>query len=188
MEPTLSPHMPEVSAVIVPRQEIRRRVKELAAEISAAVDGTELTIVGVLDGVVIFLADLVRQLPMPVHMLTVGVRSYRGRSTTPGPVEFLKRIQVDLRDRHVLVLDDILDSGRTLAAVLDELATHRPASCRSCVLLRKVRAGAAPAVEADFVGFDVPDVFVVGYGLDFDGRYRNLPDVVTLRDYGEPPP
>lgn len=189
METTRSPHMPDLSAVIVPRDRIQRRVDELAADIAKAFGGEELTIVGVLDGALVFLADLIRRLAMPVHLLTVGVRSYRGRTRAPGRVRFSHRIRVQLTGRHVLIVDDILDTGATLAAVREEVASRGPASCRTCVLLRKRRGREAPpAARADLVGFDIPNVFVVGYGLDLDGRWRHLPDIVALDDVGGPPP
>jgi hypoxanthine phosphoribosyltransferase len=184
MEATPSPDMPDLSAVIVSRGQIQRRVDELAGEIAAALDGRPLTLIGVMDGALIFLADLIRRLTMPIHLLTVGARSYSGRNRTPGDVRFIHPLPTPLADRHVLIVDDILDSGATLAAVSREVAAHAPASCHSCVLLRKRRSQALPppAAEADFVGFDIPDKFVVGYGLDYNGLWRNLPDVLALEN------
>ncbi|KPK85977.1 MAG: hypothetical protein AMJ81_02330 [Phycisphaerae bacterium SM23_33] len=189
METTRSSEMPRLSVVIVPRNQIRRRVGELAAEITEAFGNRGLTIVGVLDGALVFLADLIRRLPMRLELLTVGVRSYRGRDGTAGEIEFRHRLRTDLAGQHVLIVDDILDTGATLSAALEETMSHEPASCRTCVLLRKKRGrgGSSLAGAVDFVGFDIPDVFVVGYGLDFDGRYRNLPDIVALQQVGGQP-
>lgn len=186
METTRSPDMPDLSAVIVPRNQVKRRVDELAGEIAEAFGDRALTIVGVLDGALVFLADLIRRLPMRFELLTVGVRSYRGRSRTAGGIEFRHRLRTGPAGQHVLIVDDIFDTGATLSAVLEETMSHGPASCRTCVLLRKKRgrSDSSPAGAVDFVGFDIPDVFVVGYGLDFDGRYRNLPDIVALEEVG----
>jgi hypoxanthine phosphoribosyltransferase len=184
MAATQSPHIPGVSHVIVPRDRIQRRVHGLAAQVAETHGRTELTVVGVLDGARVFLADLVPCLPMPTRVLTVSVRSYRGRARTAGQVEFRHRLQTSLAGRDVLVVDDIIDTGATLSAVVAEVTSRGPASCRTCVLLRKNRPRDDPSLAAavDFVGFEIPDVFVVGYGLDFDGRYRNLPDVVALEE------
>jgi len=179
----------DISKVVVPRDRIDRRVAALAGEVAAAFGDEELTIVAVLDGALVFLADLMRHLTMPVRVVTVRARSYRGRATSPGPLRFDPELPESLAGRRVLIVDDILDSGRTLTAVIGQVRSHGPACCRTCVLLRKFPAGPRVAeVPLDFVGFDVPDVFVVGYGLDFDGRYRNLPDVVALAPPGEERP
>jgi len=171
----------DLSTVIVSRGQISRRVAELAQEIASDCGPQELTVVAILDGALIFLADLVRRLPMPLVLVTVGVRSYRGRAVTAGPLEVHRGIHTDLAGRRVLIVDDIYDTGATLAAVMERVARHGPNSCRTCVLLRKRRDDEPAGPRPDFVGFDIPDVFVVGYGLDYDGRYRNLPDVVALK-------
>ncbi|HET6428362.1 MAG TPA: phosphoribosyltransferase family protein [Phycisphaerae bacterium] len=178
---SLPKRTPDISEVVVSRDRIGRRVAELAAEVSGAFGGGEVTIVAVLDGALVFLADLMRHLTMPIRLLTVRARRYHGAATTPGALRFDPELPVRLAGRRVLVVDDILDTGGTLAAVVEQVRSHGPACCRTCVLLRKDLPGPRAAeVPLDFVGFDVPDVFVVGYGLDFDGRYRNLPDVVAL--------
>ncbi|MHC4717508.1 MAG: hypoxanthine phosphoribosyltransferase [Planctomycetota bacterium] len=172
----------DISEVIVARERIEPRVAELAGEITDAFGQAELTIVAVLEGALVFLADLMGHLTMPVRLVTVRVSSYRGATTTPGPVHLDRDFAERLTGRRVLIVDDILDTGRTLATVLDHVRSQQPAECRTCVLLRKRRkSGQDAAVPLDFIGFDVPDVFVVGYGLDYDGRYRNLPDIVALR-------
>jgi hypoxanthine phosphoribosyltransferase len=173
----------ETSEVLISRESIDRRLDELAAEIVAAYPGGELTVVGVMEGSLFFLADLVRRLPMKLRMATVRVRSYRGRSTRPGQVEITRELREDLAGHDVLVVDDILDTGATLGSIVEQILSRSAASCRTCVLLQKPpRPGRE--LRPDFAGFDIPDVFVVGYGLDYDGRMRNLPDIVRLR---EPP-
>jgi len=175
----------DIAAIVVRRERIRERIGELATEVAAAYPAGELTVVGVMNGAMVFLADLLRELPLRVRVETVGVQSRRGRDTAPGRVEFTHGLTGPVTDRHILVVDDVLDTGATLQAVLEEVARQRPASCRSCVLLRKVRSSAADAgrPSVDFVGFDIGDTFVVGYGLDFDGSFRNLPDIVVLKEH-----
>ncbi len=172
---------PDVGEVIVPGERIMQRLDELAAEIAAAYPGGELTLLAVMNGALFFLADLARRLPMRVELTTVRVRSYRGREVRPGGAEIVGELCDDLSGREVLIVDDILDTGSTLDLVAEAVTSQRPASCRVCVLLRKGRPDARPA-RADFVGFDIPDRFVVGYGLDLDGWGRNLTDIVALTE------
>jgi hypoxanthine phosphoribosyltransferase len=179
----------DVERVLLPGEQIASRVAELAEAITTDhsppnVSGeAEVTIVPVLTGALVFAADLIRAIPLPIRINLVAVSSYPGRSiSSVGPTvlaEDLAKQLGDVQGRHVVLVDDILDSGRTLAALIDAVGKLEPASVRTCVLLRK-ELPQAPAVEADYVGFAVPDEFVVGYGLDFDGRYRNLPDVAVL--------
>jgi len=175
----------DIERVLISQQQIARRVAELAALITA--DHTppkqegpiELTIVPVLTGAMIFCADLIRQIPMAMQIGMMTVSSYPGRSVSTQGAQVVAQQLADLRGRHVLLLDDILDSGQTIRLVTSVLRERGAASVRTCVLLRKDRP-AARDVPVDYVGFDIPDVFVVGYGLDFDNYYRNLPDIVTL--------
>ncbi|HUT57465.1 MAG TPA: phosphoribosyltransferase family protein [Phycisphaerae bacterium] len=171
----------DIDRVVVSRRRIARRVAELGRQIARSCDGQELTIVAVLSGAMVFLSDLIRRLPLPVSIQTVFVRSYRGRSCRSGVARLHLPVNLCVRRKHVLVVDDILDSGRTLRAILAKVAAGRPASLRSCVLLRKACANAPGRPPVQFVGFDIGDEFVVGYGLDFDDRYRNLPDVCVLK-------
>ena len=184
MEEARASDTADASEVIISSARIQRRVAELAREIAGDSGGGELTVIGVLEGAIFLLADLVRQLPMPVRLLTVGVRSYR--HAEPGPLEFTQRIQTDLAGRDVLIVDDILDTGATLQAVAADVADHGPARCRTCVLSRKPIRDRG--VFPDYVGFEVPDVFLVGYGLDLDGRFRNLPDIRACVASGEASP
>lgn len=170
----------DIDRVLIGRDRIAQRVDELARELAAVYQlaGDGIVIVPVLAGALIFVADLIRRLPLKAQIRVLLAGSYSGTCGSEPRIMYGPGEQV--RGRHVLIVDDILDSGRTMQAVVAELARHEPASLRSCVLLRK--PGKAPAgIGADFVGFDIEDVFVVGYGLDFNSYYRNWPDIVVLR-------
>jgi hypoxanthine phosphoribosyltransferase len=166
--------------VVVSRRRIARRVARLGRLIGETYDGRELTVVAVLTGAMVFLSDLIRHLPGAVCIQTAFVRSYPGRSRRSGGPQFALPLCGSLRGREVLVVDDILDTGQTLAALHATIRAGRPRSLRTCVLLRKARADRPDRPDVDFVGFDVDDEFVVGYGLDFNNRYRNLPDLCVL--------
>ena len=176
----------DIERVLIPQRQIAQRVGELAKLITAdhtppKLNGSgELTIVPVLTGAMIFAGDLIRQIPIAMQIGLVTVSSYPGTSVSSQGAQVLAQQLGNLRGRHVLLLDDILDSGETLRLVQSVLHEQGAASVRTCVLLRKDRP-AAREVAVDYVGFDIPDVFVVGYGLDFDNYYRNLPDIVTLK-------
>jgi hypoxanthine phosphoribosyltransferase len=169
---------------------ILSRLDELAAEISKEYRGRELTVIALLSGSLMFMADLLRRIPLPLKLDFLSVASYHGNTQTAGEVVFKFATanpsdggQVplpDVKDRHILILDDILDSGHTLAAVREKLEALRPRSIRICVLLNKKKKRARH-VDVDYVGFEIEDEFVVGYGLDFMERYRNLPCIGVLR-------
>ena len=159
---------------------ILQRLDELAAQISKDYRERELTVIAVLNGSLIFMADLLRRIPLPLKLDCLSVASYHGKAQTSGEVIFKQIALPDVMDRHILILDDILDSGHTLAAIRDKLQTAKPRSIRVCVLLSKKKRRARH-VDADYVGFEIEDEFVVGYGLDFMERYRNLPYIGVLR-------
>lgn len=172
----------DIARVLFTREQITARIAALADDVARCYrqDEADLTIVAILSGSLIFLADLIRCLPLRMRIGLVAVSSYPGPVTTPRRASTLTEIHADVRNRHVLVVDDILDTGNTLRLVTARLREQQPASLRTCVLLRKP-SKAPPDVAADFVGFDVDDVFVVGYGLDYDGQYRNYPHIGVLR-------
>lgn len=173
----------DLDRILISRERIAQRVRELAREIeqtylNAAEDG--LTFVTILSGSLIFLADLIRELPLRMKIGLITVSSYRGATTQSGGSKLLSDLNVDVQGRHVLLIDDILDTGGTLRTVRERVTQAGARSIRVCVLLRKP-SKAPPDVIADFVGFDIEDAFVVGYGLDYNDHYRNLPDIGVLR-------
>lgn len=172
----------DVAQILLSTERIQSRVREMAGEIASTYESSRegLTLVPILAGSLIFLADLMRELPLKMKIGLVHASTYRGASTTPGECEILLPPSADLAGRDVLLIDDILDSGRTLRAVTEQLRALGPASVRTAVLLRKPNRKPAD-LDADFVGFDVGDDFVVGYGLDYNNYYRNLPFVGVLR-------
>lgn len=158
---------------------MRQRVRELAKLITADFKGRELVVVALLNGTVPFLADLIRRLSLPLGLDFIGVSSYR-EGTVSRDLVFTKELRLDVRGRDVLLVDDILDTGRTLVSVLARLRQLQPRAIKSCVLLNKASRRTEP-IEADYVGFEIPDLFVVGYGLDYAERYRNLPFIGVLK-------
>ena len=172
-------HRRDIKCILIPAPRIQRRVGELAQAISVDYRGKEFVIVALLNGTVMFLADLMRRLEFPLQLDLMGVSSYRG-GTASGQLEFTRPLKLSVRDRHVLLVDDILDTGKTLRAVTTELSALGAASVKTCVLLDKP-AGRIGEFVADYVGFVVPHLFVVGYGLDYQEKYRNLPFVGVLK-------
>jgi hypoxanthine phosphoribosyltransferase len=168
----------EVERVLITEDQIARRVAELTRELERDFTGRELVIVSLLNGTVMFLADLIRHLSLPLRLDFIGVSSY-GAGTESGELVFTKELRLDVRDRDVLLVDDILDTGKTMRRVLQKLQVLKPRRIKGCVLLNKP-ARRVEDIEADYVGFEIPDLFVVGYGLDFAERYRNLPFVGVL--------
>jgi len=169
----------ELGEVLITPAQIARRVRELAQEVEADFRGRETVVVALLNGTVLFLADLIRHLSLPLRLDFIGVSSY-GMGTVSKELVFTKELRLDVRGRDVLLVDDILDTGKTLFHVRQKLRALGPRRIRNCVLLEKSVRRAAP-VRADYVGFVIPDRFVVGYGLDFAERYRNLPFIGVLR-------
>jgi hypoxanthine phosphoribosyltransferase len=165
--------------VLIGADRIRERVAELAGQIAADFAGRPVTVVGVLTGSLIFLADLVRGLDMPVKIGLIQASSYRGASTIPGPLRVQPELVPDVRGRHVLLIDDILDTGRTLSHLVGHLRGLEVASLRIAVLLRKQGRLELP-LNPDYCGFEIPNVFVVGYGLDFNDEFRHLPYIAIL--------
>ena len=169
----------DLQAVLITPERLQQRISELAAQIDADYAGRELLLVGVLKGAVMVMADLARAIHLPVQMDWMAVSSYGSGTRSSGVVRILKDLDSDITGRHVLVVEDIIDSGLTLSWLVGNLESRGPASVRVCVLLRKPMA-TRTKVDVAYTGFDIDDAFVVGYGLDYAERYRNLPFIGTL--------
>ncbi len=170
----------DLERILVSKDAIQARVQQLGAEISRVYQGCDVTVISVLSGAMLFTADLVRRFEFPTRLDCVRAESYANATSAQNPPRITNPLKTDIERRHVLVVDDILDSGNTLRAIFDYLRQANPASLRSCVLLDKPARHDA-SLRADFVGFTIPDAFVVGYGLDFAERYRNLSSIGILR-------
>jgi hypoxanthine phosphoribosyltransferase len=171
---------PDLAEVLLTGEQIRQRVKTIAKEIKAVYGDSEFTIISLINGAVMFTADLMREIDNPVRLDCIRVSSYGLKTKSIGTPQIIHSLTLDIAKRDVLLIDDILDTGKTLKLVGDLVRELKPASLRTCVLLDK-KARREVAMEADFVGFEIPDKFVVGYGLDFAERYRNLPGIGVLK-------
>lgn len=160
---------------------IQARLAELGRQIARDYQDRPLTVLGVLTGSMILVSDLVRSIDLPLRLGMIHASSYRGKATVPGTVSLDLSLLPDLRGRHVLVVDDIFDTGRTLAAVIEQVRTAEPAGVAAAVLLWKERHRES-SWEPEYVGFKIPDVFVVGYGLDYNDEHRSLPYVAALEE------
>lgn len=170
----------DIKKVLIDEEVILRRLDTVAERIQADFQGEELLVVGILTGALVFMADLLRRVPLPLQIETLSVASYHGGTESSGVVEFLDAKLPDVKGRQILLVDDILDTGRTLKAVKERLLEMGAVSVKTAVLLSKEKERAED-VEADYIGFEMGDEFVVGYGLDYEGRYRNLPYVGVLK-------
>ena len=168
-----------VGEVLIDETALRRRIEELGEEISADYAGRDVLLVGVLKGAVFFMADLMRQLSLPCEIDFMAISSYGEGTDSSGVVRILKDLDSNITDRHVLVLEDIIDTGLTLSYLMRNLGAREPASLEVCALLVK-HGRRETDVPVKYVGFEIPNRFVVGYGLDFAERYRNLPHVAVL--------
>lgn len=170
----------DIERVLFSREEIAARVNEMGARITADYAGKELCAVAILRGAVVFFADMIRAIDLPMVIDFMAVSSYGNGAQTSGVVRINKDLDVNIADRHVLVIEDILDTGLTLSYLRDNLLARHPASLKICTLLDKPSRRLAD-ISPDYVGFTIPDAFVVGCGLDFAERYRNLPYVGILK-------
>jgi hypoxanthine phosphoribosyltransferase len=185
----------DVARILIDRDRIARRVEQMGTQIAAdlradlerhghldaAGDAADrIVLIPILTGSIVFVADLIRHMPLKLSLEVIAVSSYPGKSMESKGVSLAGDIPRTLAGKHVLVIDDILDSGQTLLSVKRLVEAQGPASCRLCALLEKTGKKRVD-VSADYVGFEIPDEFVVGYGLDYDGYYRNLPEIAVLR-------
>ena len=170
-----------VGEVLVDTEALRARIAELGAEISADYAGRDLLLIGVLKGAVFFMADLMRKLTIPCEVDFMAISSYGASTDSSGVVRILKDLDINIEGRHVLVVEDIIDSGLTLSYLMRNLESREPATLEVCALLTKPDRREME-VPVRYVGFEIPNRFVIGYGLDFGERYRNLPYVAVLSD------
>lgn len=171
----------DIKKVLYSEQQIKQRITEIAAQIKADFEGKELLTVGVLRGAVMFYADLVRELDMPLHMNFMSVTSYGMSSDSSGVVRILYDLEEDISGKNVLIVEDIVDSGLTLQYLSKTLKSRNPNMLKTCCLFDKPERRKVK-FEADYVGFEVPDVFIVGYGLDYAEKYRNMKYIGELKE------
>ena len=177
----------DLDKILVREREIQSRLAELGEEIRIDYNGRELAVIAIINGAVIFVADLIRQIQLPIQLDCIRVASYRDESRPVQAPEIIDRIRLNLKGIHVLLIDDILDTGQTLSRITETIAEMQPASIKTCVLLDKDTPRAVD-FTADYIGFKIPDAFVVGYGLDFAERYRQLPCIGILKPELQNPP
>ncbi|MDX2109652.1 MAG: hypoxanthine phosphoribosyltransferase [Verrucomicrobiota bacterium] len=178
----------DLQTILVSEEQIRQRINELGKEITTAYKQYgELTVIAIINGAIPFTADLIRAIDIPVRLDCMRVSSYRDDTKPVSDPELIDTLRLDIEDRHVILIDDILDTGKTFAHVVKLLKTRKPASLRLAALLEK-KGRRKVAVKADYVGFQIPDEFVVGYGLDFAERYRNLRCIGVLKAELQNPP
>lgn len=170
----------DIVEVLFSEEIIRERVREMGRQISQDLAGKDVTLVGILRGALVFLSDLTRCITIPHSFDMVGASSYGSAVSSNGRVQITKDVEVNLRGRHVVIIEDIYDSGRTLAAIRSLLQVHHPAEIRIATLLHKEVPKRAAELKIDYIGFSLPDRFVVGYGLDYAEVYRNLPYIGVL--------
>ena len=170
----------DIQEVLFSEEQLKNRVREIAQQITADYQGKEIMLISVLRGSFVFMADLCRAIDLPCTVDFMAVSSYGKGTTSSGQVQITKDLSEDISDRHIIVVEDILDSGNTLSSLLKILENRHPASIRLCTLLDKPDRRVKP-VEVHYSGFTIPDAFVVGYGLDYAEKYRNLPYIGILK-------
>ncbi len=170
----------DIEKVIVTEDAIRRKVLEISRRLAEDYKDKDLTLIGILNGSLVFLSDLIRLLPFPLRLDTIGASTY-GSSTSPRvETVLLNKLRVDVKDRDVVLVDDIIDTGQTLCRVVEDIRCCNPRSVKTCVLLNRPSRRAVK-IEPDYCGFEIGDEFVVGYGLDYNNCYRNLPYIAVLK-------
>ena len=172
--------MSGIDKILVSREEIGKKVKELGKRISEDYKGQDLLLVGVLKGAVIFMADLLREITIPVEVDMISVSSYENGTDSTGIVKIVKDLDVNIKNRHVLIVEDLIDTGLTLQHLKELLATREPLSVKVCTIFDKPTRRLVD-VPIEYNGIAIPNYFVIGYGLDYAGEYRNLPDLCTMK-------
>lgn len=171
----------DIEEILVTREQLGEQAKELGKRISSDYEGKELVMIGVLKGGVVFFADLIRNITIPIQMDFISVSSYGSSTKSSGVVRIIKDIDIDISHKHVLIVEDLVDTGLTLRYLRDLFSDRHPIDVKICAALDKPSRRQVD-VPIAYAGISIPDKFVVGYGLDFDGKYRNLPDVCVLRN------
>jgi hypoxanthine phosphoribosyltransferase len=177
---SMSSMMPDVKEVLITSREIEEKVREIGARITEDYRGEKPLLVGILRGAVVIMSDLMRSIDLKCELDFMDISSYGSGSSSSGVVRILKDLEEDITDRHVLIVEDIIDTGLTLSYLMRSLHARGPASLEICALLSKPSRRRAE-LDVRYLGFEVPDEFVVGYGLDYAGAYRNLPDICVLK-------
>ncbi|MCP4365566.1 MAG: hypoxanthine phosphoribosyltransferase [Planctomycetes bacterium] len=170
----------DVDRVVATEEEIRQKVQEISRQLAGDYKGKDLTLIGILNGSLVFLSDVIRQLPFSMRLDTIGASTY-GNSTSPkAETVLLSQLRVDIEGRDVLLVDDIIDTGKTLRKVVEDIKSCNPRTLKTCVLLNR-KSRRSEDIEPDYTGFEIGDDFVVGYGLDYNNCYRNLPYIAVLK-------
>jgi hypoxanthine phosphoribosyltransferase len=177
---SMSSMMPDVKEVLISSEEIEEKVREIGARITEDYSGEKLLLIGILRGAVVVMSDLMRNIDLPCELDFMDISSYGTGTSSSGVVRILKDLEEDITGRHVLIVEDIIDTGLTLSYLVRSLLARKPASLEICALLSKPSRRRAE-LDVKYLGFEVPDEFVVGYGLDYAGAYRNLPDICVLK-------
>lgn len=171
----------DVKKVLIKKDEIDSMVKRLAAQISKDYEGRELVLIGVMKGCLIFLADLLRNISIPVEFGTITASSYGSGTVSSGQIQIVNDVDVKIKGKNVIIIEDLVDTGLTLNYLKEFLSLRDPASVRICVAFDKPSRRKKP-IATDYKGMDIPDEFIVGYGLDFNEKYRNLPEICVLKE------
>ena len=177
---SMSSMMPDVKEGLISSEEIEDKVREIGARITEDYKGEKPLLIGILRGAVVVMSDLMRNIDLQCELDFMDISSYGSGTSSSGVVRILKDLEEDITDRHVLIVEDIIDTGLTLSYLLRSLQARKPASLEICALLSKPSRRRAE-LDVRYLGFEVPDEFVVGYGLDYAGTYRNLPDICVLK-------
>lgn len=170
----------DIEKVLFSKEELKERIKELGKQITEDLQGEDVLVIGVLKGCILFLSDLIREIDLKVDLDFMICSSYENGTSSSGNVKIIKDVNVDVKDKVILVVEDIIDSGRTMANLKEIFKVRKCKDFKICTLLDKKERRVVD-IDADYIGFDVPNEFVVGYGLDYAGRYRNLPEVCVLK-------
>lgn len=170
----------DVERILIPEKEIHEKVKMLGEQITRDFKGEEVVVIGVLKGCVVFVSDIIRNIDLPIDLDFMVCSSYESGTESSGNVQIIKDINVDVKDKIVLVVEDIIDSGRTMHNLKEIFKVRKCKDFKICTLLNK-KDRRVVDIDADYVGFEIPNEFVVGYGLDYDGKYRNLPEIGVLK-------